>query len=66
MFSIIIPTFNNIDYLKVCINSIKQNSKYSLQILPHVNVGEDGTKEYLEIENIKSPQWLPFNIGFSI
>ena len=53
MFSIIIPTFNNIDYLKVCINSIKQNSKYSHQILPHVNVGEDGTKEYLEIENIK-------------
>ena len=53
MFSIIIPTFNNIDHLKVCINSIKQNSKYSHQILPHVNVGEDGTKEYLEIENIK-------------
>ena len=33
MFSIIIPTFNNLDYLKLCIKSIRQNSKYSHQIL---------------------------------
>ena len=52
MFSIIIPTFNNLDYLKLCIKSIKQNSKYTHQIIPHVNIGEDGTCDFLRDENI--------------
>ena len=37
MFSIIIPTFNNLDYLKQCIKSIKKNSAYNHEIIPHVN-----------------------------
>jgi len=52
MFSIIIPTFNNLDYLKLCIKSIQQNSKYAHQIIPHVNIGEDGTCDFLQDENI--------------
>ena len=52
MFSIIIPTFNNLDYLKLCIKSIRQNSKYTHQIIPHVNIGEDGTCDFLRNENI--------------
>ena len=52
MFSIIIPTFNNLDYLKLCIKSIRQNSKYTHQIIPHVNIGEDGTCDFLKDENI--------------
>ncbi len=52
MFSIIIPTFNNLKYLKICINSIIKNSKYNHQIIPHVNVGEDGTADYLSREKI--------------
>ena len=52
MFSIIIPTFNNLDYLKLCIKSIRQNSKYTHQIIPHVNIGEDGTCDFLRDENI--------------
>ena len=52
MFSIIIPTFNNLDYLKLCIKSIRQNSKFNHQIIPHVNIGEDGTCNYLKNENI--------------
>ena len=53
MFSIIIPTFNNIKYLKLCIESIKKNSTFNHEIIVHVNLGEDGTKEYLDKENIK-------------
>ena len=53
MYSIIIPTFNNIDYLKKCIESIKKNSKFKHEIIPHVNDGSDGTLEFLEQENIK-------------
>ena len=48
MYSIIIPTFNNLNYLKLCILSIKKNSKFKHQIIPHVNIGNDGSKEYIE------------------
>jgi len=53
MFSILIPTFNNIKYLELCINSIKKNSKYNHQIITHVNIGDDGTIEYLDKINIE-------------
>ena len=52
MFSIIIPTFNNLKYLKKCIESIKKNSKFKHEIIPHVNEGSDGTIEYLDNNNI--------------
>ena len=48
MFSIIIPTFNNLDYLKVCIDSIKKNSKYNHEIILHINCGSDGSLEYVK------------------
>ena len=53
MFSILIPTFNNLDYLKICIESLKKNSKYDHQILIHVNQGTDGTLEYLKSKNME-------------
>ena len=53
MFSIIIPTFNNLDYLKICINSIKKNSKYSHEIIIHINEGTDGTLNYVKENNFK-------------
>jgi glycosyltransferase involved in cell wall biosynthesis len=52
MFSIIIPTFNNFKFLKLCLESIKKNSVYKHEIIPHVNIGDDGTKEYLIKEKI--------------
>ena len=48
LFSIIIPTLNNLKYLDICIQSIKKNSKYIHEIIPHVNIGDDGTTQYLE------------------
>ena len=47
MFSILIPSFNNVKYLEFCIDSIKKNSKYDHQIIVHVNIGDDGTLVYL-------------------
>ena len=49
MFSIIIPTFNNLDYLKLCINSIKKNSAFQHEIIVHVNEGIDGNTQYLKL-----------------
>ena len=53
MFSILIASFNNIDYLKLCLNSINKNSKYNHEIIIHVNDGSDGTLEYVKENNIK-------------
>ena len=48
MFSILIPTFNNLNYLKICLNSLKKNSNFNHQVIIHVNQGSDGTLEYLD------------------
>ena len=53
MISIIIPTYNNLLYLRKCIESINKNSFYKNEILVHINEGNDGTIEYLEDLNIK-------------
>ena len=53
MFSILIPTFNNIDYLKLCIESIRKNSKFNHQIIVHINEGTDGTLDYIKKNNIQ-------------
>jgi len=53
MFSIIIPTYNNVEYLKICINSIKKNSKYNHEIIIHINEGNDGTVDYIKKSNLK-------------
>ena len=52
MFSIIIPSYNNIEYLKCCIESIRNNSSYNHEIIVHVSVGEDGTCKFLDEINI--------------
>ncbi len=53
MFSIILPTFNNLNYLKLCLKSIKKNSKYEHEIIIHINEGTDGTIEFLKDKNYK-------------
>jgi len=67
MFSILIPTYNNLEYLKICIESLQKNSKYDHQIIVHINEGNDGTLEYVKnkkldytfsTENIGMPKAL--------
>ena len=62
MFSIIIPSLDNLDYLKICINSLKKNSKFANEIIIHVNIGKDGTIEYLKENNIKYT-YTQYNAG---
>lgn len=47
-FSILIPTWNNLGYLKLCLKSIEKNSTYKHQLLIHVNEGADGTLDWLK------------------
>ncbi len=53
MFSIAIPTFNNLDYLKLCLKSLSKNTKTKYEVVVHVNDGNDGTKSYLDELGIK-------------
>ena len=53
MISIIIPTYNNLQYLKLAIASIKKNSTYDNEIILHINEGSDGTLEYVRTNNLK-------------
>lgn len=48
VFSVVIPTWNNLAYLALCIKSLRQNSDFRHQIIVHVNEGTDGTLEWLE------------------
>ena len=47
-FSVIIPTFNNLEYLKLCIKSLLKNSKFNHELIFHVNEGKDGSLNYLK------------------
>ncbi len=62
MFSILIPTYNNLEYLRFCIKSLKKNSHFNNQIICHVNIGEDGTAKFLE-ENKIDYSYTSYNAG---
>tara|TARA_Y100000590_G_scaffold159501_1_gene183036 strand:- start:1422 stop:2258 length:837 start_codon:yes stop_codon:yes gene_type:complete len=51
--SIVIPTLNNLDYLKILIQSIEKNSSYNHEIIVHVSENKDNTIDYLESKKIK-------------
>ena len=65
MFSIIIPTLNNLSYLKLCIESIQKNSKYSHEIIIHINEGKDGTKEFLDNQKYITTYSASMHFSFS-
>jgi glycosyltransferase involved in cell wall biosynthesis len=52
MISIIIPTFNNLEYLELCIKSIEKNSHFKNEILLHINEGTDGTIDYAKSKKL--------------
>ena len=52
MFSIIIPTVNNLNYLSLCLDSIRKNSKFTHEIILHVNEGNDGTLDFVKSNKI--------------
>ena len=62
LFSIFIPTWNNLSFLKLCVASIRKNSTYKHEILVHVNDGSDGTLEWVKAEGLKYTH-SPENIG---
>lgn len=63
IFSIMIPSWNNLTYLQLCINSIRKNSYYPHQLIVHINEGSDGTLEWIQSQPDISYSYSAVNIG---
>jgi len=61
-FSIIIPTWNNLSMLQLCVDSILKNSRFTHQIILHINEGIDGSREWAE-QNRLSHTYSSINAG---
>jgi glycosyltransferase involved in cell wall biosynthesis len=62
-YTILIPSWNNLDYLKLCIESIRKNSHFQHQIIVIINEGSDGTPEWVELQHDIDYVYSPVNIG---
>ena len=62
MFSIIIPTWNNLELLKLCVSSLHRHTTLPIEIVLHVNEGSDGTLDWVRSEGILHT-YSPENIG---
>ena len=62
MISIVIPTYNNLDYLKLCLKSLIKNSSFNHEIIIHINDGSDGTSDFIKANNYKHTSSID-NIG---
>ncbi|HTQ65168.1 MAG TPA: glycosyltransferase [Puia sp.] len=63
VFSILIPSWNNLAYLQLCVDSIRKNSKYKHQIIVHVNEGKDGSLEWVKSQGDLDYTYSAENIG---
>ncbi|MEP6927288.1 MAG: glycosyltransferase [Ginsengibacter sp.] len=62
-FSILIPTWNNLDYLKLCVHSIRKNSFFKHQIIVHINEGKDGTYDWVKEQTDIDFSFSEKNVG---
>ena len=62
-FSILIPSWNNLNYLKLCIESIRKNSTYKHQLIIHVNEGKDGTLDWVKSQSDIDYTFSEKNVG---
>lgn len=56
MFSVIIPSWNNLPYLQLCIESLEKYSQFEHEVLVHLNDGSDGSLEWIKSQEIKYTQ----------
>lgn len=63
LFSIMIPSWNNLAYLQLCIKSIRKHSFYNHEIIVHINEGKDGSLEWIKTQADISYSYSKENIG---
>lgn len=62
MLSIIIPTWNNLTLLQLCLEGISRHTTWPHQVVLHVNDGSDGTLEWVRSQGIPHT-WSIQNVG---
>ena len=62
-FSILIPSWNNLAYLQLCIAAIRKHSTTSFEIILHLNEAKDGSKEWVESQKDVAFSYSVENVG---
>ena len=65
MFSILIPSWNNLAYLKLAVASIRRHSAQAHQIVLHVNDGSDGSLAWAREQGLAHSH-TPHNAGICL
>ena len=62
-FSILIPSWNNLPYLTLCVNSIRLHSVVPFELIVHLNESNDGSKEWVEAQEDIAFSYSQKNVG---
>ena len=62
-FSILIPSWNNLAYLQLCVEAIRKHSTTSFEIILHLNEAKDGSKEWVESQKDVAFSYSVENVG---
>lgn len=69
-FAVLIPSWNNLSYLQLCLRSIQENSSTRIQVIVLVNEGQDGTADWLrsqpDLDFLHSPENLGICYGLNL
>lgn len=66
IFSILLPSWNNLPYLQLCIKSIRKHSTHNHQLIVIINEGKDGTLDWVKSQEDISYIYSPDNLGICI
>jgi GT2 family glycosyltransferase len=53
VISVVIPSWNNLAFLKLCVESIQKHSQFEHEIIVHLNDGSDGSFEWVKANGIR-------------
>jgi len=62
-FSILIPSWNNLPYLTLCVYSIRKHSVVPFELIVHLNESNDGSKEWIEAQEDIAFSYSQKNVG---
>lgn len=51
-FSIMLPSWNNLPYLQLCVDSLRRHSAFAHQIIVHLNEGADGSLAWVQEQGL--------------
>jgi glycosyltransferase involved in cell wall biosynthesis len=64
-FTVVIPTWNNLPLLQLCLGAIRRHSAFPHQVVLHVNDGRDGTLDWVRSQGLDHT-WSRENAGICL